>query len=95
MQNCNMIYSGEIMHLKMNVSTNCRAANLLALADLNIIWRNSRSDEAVKKGIYQVSAIFSAVSYLLCALILAFLYPMNKEKIAENVAEVEKRRKAS
>ena len=36
-----MIYSGEIMHLKMNVSTNYRAANLLALADLNIIWRNT------------------------------------------------------
>ena len=40
-QKKNMIYSGEIMHLKMNVSTNYRAANLLALADLNIIWRNT------------------------------------------------------
>ena len=51
--------------------------------------------EAVKEGIYQVSAIFPAISYLLCALILAFLYPLNKKTVAENVAELDSRRKAS
>ncbi|MGN0403840.1 MAG: MFS transporter, partial [Bariatricus sp.] len=47
--------------------------------------------EAVKEGIYQISAVFPAISYILCALILAFVYPLNKRKVAENVAELERR----
>ncbi|MGN1140724.1 MAG: MFS transporter [Oliverpabstia sp.] len=48
--------------------------------------------EAVKNGIYQISAIFPAVSYILCALILAFIYPLNKKRVEKNVAELERRR---
>lgn len=48
--------------------------------------------EAVKNGIYQISAIFPAISYILCALILAFIYPLNKRRVEKNVAELEKRR---
>ena len=49
--------------------------------------------EAVKNGIYQISAIFPAVSYLLCALALGVIYPLNKKKVEENVKELERRHK--
>lgn len=48
--------------------------------------------EAVRMGVYQISAIFPAVTYLLCAAIFAFLYPLNKRAVGENVAELERRR---
>lgn len=51
--------------------------------------------EAVKNGIYQISAIFPAVSYLLCAAILAFIYPLGKKRVAENVRELERRKDSS
>ena len=50
--------------------------------------------DAVKNGIYQISAIFPAISYLLCALILGFVYPLGKKKVEENVKELERRRNA-
>ncbi|MGN0293298.1 MAG: MFS transporter [Lachnospiraceae bacterium] len=48
--------------------------------------------ESVKEGIYQISALFPAASYILCALILAFIYPLNKKRVAGNVNELERRR---
>lgn len=50
--------------------------------------------EAVKDGIYQISAVFPAVSYILCALILAFLYPLNRKRVADNVAKLQQQHKA-
>ena len=45
--------------------------------------------ESVKNGIYQISAVFPAVSYLLCAAILGLIYPLGKKKVEENVRELE------
>lgn len=45
--------------------------------------------ESVKNGIYQISAVFLAVSYLLCATILGLIYPLGKKKVEENVRELE------
>lgn len=47
--------------------------------------------EAVKTGIYQIATGFPAISYILCALILWFIYPLNRKKVAENVAELRRR----
>lgn len=46
----------------------------------------------VAKGIYNLSTFFPGVVYLVCALVLAFVYPLNKKKTTENVAELESRR---
>lgn len=48
--------------------------------------------EAVKFGIYQISALFPAFSYILCALIMIFIYPLSKKRVEENVAELSRRR---
>lgn len=48
--------------------------------------------QAVKDGIYQISAVLPAVSYLLCAAILLFVYPLSKNRVEQNVAELEARR---
>jgi GPH family glycoside/pentoside/hexuronide:cation symporter len=48
---------------------------------------------AVRLGVYEISALLPAASYLLCALILAFLYPLNKKRVESNVKELEIRRK--
>lgn len=47
--------------------------------------------EAVNNGIYQISALFPAASYIICAIILALLYPLNKKRVDNNVAILEKR----
>lgn len=49
--------------------------------------------QAVKDGIYQISAIFPAISYILCALILGLIYPLSKKRVESNVSELERRRK--
>lgn len=48
--------------------------------------------QEVANGIYSLSTFFPGVIYLLCALVLAFIYPLNKAKTEANVAELEKRR---
>lgn len=50
--------------------------------------------ESVKHGIYTVSTIVPAVCFIAVALILAFWYPLNKKKVAENVAELQNRKAA-
>ncbi len=50
--------------------------------------------DAVRKGIYNIWTIFPAISYFLCALVLAFIYPLSKKRIADNVAELNRRREA-
>ncbi|MGN1192767.1 MAG: MFS transporter [Dorea sp.] len=47
--------------------------------------------EAVKTGIYRIATGFPAISYILCALILWFIYPLNRKKVAENVSELRRR----
>lgn len=48
--------------------------------------------EEVATGIYNIATFFPGVIYLLCALVLAFIYPLNKKRVAANVAELEARR---
>lgn len=48
--------------------------------------------EAVADGIYNLSTFFPAVIYLLCGLVLWFVYPLGKAKVEANVAELQKRR---
>ena len=62
-----------------------------ALAAINYDSLAVVQTDAVKNGIYQISAIFPAVSYLLCALILGLIYPLGKKKVEENVKELERR----
>lgn len=47
--------------------------------------------EAVKNGIYRISALFPAISYLLCALVLGVIYPLGKKQVEKNAAALEKR----
>lgn len=49
--------------------------------------------EAVKNSIYNIATIGTGCIYLLCALALYFLYPLGKAKVADNVKELENRRK--
>ncbi len=48
--------------------------------------------QEVADGIYYLSTFFPGIVYLLCALVLAFIYPLNKKITEANVAELEKRR---
>lgn len=48
--------------------------------------------QEVADGIYYLSTFFPGVVYLLCALVLAFIYPLNKKTTEANVAELERRR---
>ncbi|MBO5523170.1 MAG: MFS transporter [Roseburia sp.] len=52
----------------------------------------AQTDE-VRMGVYQISAIFPAATFLLCAAIFAFLYPLNRKRVNSNVEELEKRQK--
>lgn len=45
----------------------------------------SEQTEAVANGIYTVSTLLPAVLYLAVALILAFIYPLGKKRVEENV----------
>lgn len=48
--------------------------------------------QEVANGIYNLSTFFPAVIYILCGLVLMFIYPLSKAKVAENVAELRRRR---
>ena len=48
--------------------------------------------EAVKTALYSVSTAIPAVVYLVVGLILLFVYPLTKEHISKNVAELTERR---
>lgn len=50
--------------------------------------------EAVKEGIYKFYTLVPAVSYLVVALILFFLYPLSKKIVEENTAELKRRHEA-
>lgn len=47
----------------------------------------------VADSIYRLATLFPGVIYLLCAAVLAFLYPLGKKQVEHNVAELEKRRR--
>lgn len=47
--------------------------------------------EQVAKGIYNISTFFPGIVYLLGAAVLFFIYPLSKERVESNVAELEKR----
>lgn len=51
--------------------------------------------DAVRVGIYNIATMFPGVIYLLCALVLAFIYPLSKKRVEENVDVLEKRRAAN
>lgn len=51
-------------------------------------------DPAVTDGIFKLSCIIPAVGLGAVALALAFIYPLNKKRVEENVAELARRRKA-
>lgn len=48
--------------------------------------------EQVRDSIYNLFTCGSAIGYLLCGLLLLFLYPLNKKKVEENTVEIMKRR---
>ena len=50
--------------------------------------------QAVANGIYNLSTFFPAVIYILCGLVLLFVYPLSKSKVEANVAELQSRRAA-
>ncbi len=51
--------------------------------------------EAVADGIYYLSTYFPAVIYLLCGLVLLFIFPLSKSKVEANVAELKRRRETA
>ena len=51
--------------------------------------------EAVANGIYNLATFFPAVIYILCGLVLMFIFPLNKARVDANVAELKKRREAA
>lgn len=48
--------------------------------------------DAVREGIYNIANFFPAVSFLLCALILVFLYPLDKKRVEANGKELARRK---
>lgn len=48
--------------------------------------------DAVRLGIYKIANYFPAASFFLCALVLAFLYPLNKARVQANGQELARRR---
>lgn len=50
--------------------------------------------QEVANGIYNLSTFFPAVIYILCGLVLMFVYPLSKSKVEANVAELQNRRAA-
>ncbi len=48
--------------------------------------------EVVTNGIYNLATFFPAAVYILCGLVLFFIFPLSKKKVEENVAELQRRR---
>ncbi len=51
--------------------------------------------QEVANGIYNLSTFFPAVIYILCGLVLFFVYPLSKSRVEANVKELESRRVAA
>lgn len=51
-------------------------------------------DPKVVKGIYNITCLAPALGFVLVIIALWFLYPLDKKKVEENAAELQKRRKA-
>ncbi len=49
-------------------------------------------DPEVVNGIFDISCIIPAIGFVGIALVLGFLYPLNKKRVEENVIELKKRR---
>lgn len=49
-------------------------------------------DPVVTEGIFRISCIVPIIGMIAVALALAFIYPLNKRKVEENVAELKRRR---
>ena len=50
--------------------------------------------ESVRAGIYSIATLAPGIIYILCALVLAFIYPLGKKKVEENIAELKIRHAA-
>lgn len=50
--------------------------------------------QEVANGIYNLSTFFPAAIYILCGLVLLFIYPLSKSRVEANVAELQSRRSA-
>lgn len=50
--------------------------------------------QEVANGIYNLSTFFPAAIYILCGLVLLFVYPLSKSRVEANVAELQSRRAA-
>ena len=48
--------------------------------------------DAVKDGIYNISTLVPAIGFVLLAVVLQFLYPLNKKRVEENVKILAKKR---
>ena len=49
-------------------------------------------DEAVTKGIYNITCLVPAIGYVLLALVLYFFYPLGKDRVNENARILKERR---
>ena len=50
-------------------------------------------DEAVTKGIYNITCLVPAIGYVLLALVLYFFYPLSKDRVNENARILKEKRK--
>ena len=71
-----------------------RASYYLVGALLGIIGYTEATafDPAVTRGIFNMACIAPIIGFVCIVLALAFLYPLNKKKVEENVAELAARR---
>lgn len=70
------------------------ASSAVAGGLLTIIGYSAETqfDPAVTKGIYNMTCLVPAVGYLLLALVLAFLYPLNKARVESNAKVLAEKR---
>lgn len=66
-----------------------------ALAAIGYASASATQEAAVLDSIYDVATLSPAIGYAFVALCLWFIYPLTKEKVAENVAILAERRKAT
>ncbi|MFZ2506063.1 MAG: MFS transporter, partial [Trichococcus flocculiformis] len=66
-----------------------------ALAAIGYASAAATQEAAVLDSIYDVATLVPAIGYTGVALCLWFIYPLTKEKVAENVAILSERRKAA
>lgn len=65
-----------------------------ALTAIGYVSNAASQTQEVSDNIYKISTIVPAVAYLGVALILLFVYPLNKKRVEENIAELKLRHEA-